>query len=162
MHFVVVLGRNYSACHKDNVLSTLLLQFFFQLRDKGEVTGSQAASSYNVDIVVDGLPCNLCWCREERANINVVSKICKATCDNLGPSVMTILPHFCNQNSRISSLFFAKVLNISQCIFVFLLSRNVGIFHGLFGVGSPDDGVRSHMPANYFLNSVGDLANSCS
>jgi len=127
------------------MVTSLLNQSFLKGRNECLVAGSKGTGAYNMNIIVNGLPCYLFRCLEKTSNINVETKISKSTGNNLGTTVMTILSHFGNQNSRVASLGFAEVLNNFQGLFVFnspLVSRFLG---GLLRVGTSDNTVLSNM-----------------
>lgn len=80
-------------------------------------------------IVINGHSCDFFRRLEKTTDIDIKSKVGKAGGNNFRTTVMTILAHLCDKDTRVAAFVLGKLLHISKCLFVFLLSLFVSLVH---------------------------------
>ena len=112
IEFVVVLGRDDTAHHHEDVLTAELLEFRDDLRDEGLVAGGQRGHAHDVDVVLDGLAGSLFRGLEERAHIHVETAVGITGGNHLGAAVVTarkMVAEFAKKEGRQPRIMIAKL-----------------------------------------------------
>ena len=95
----IVLGRNDTTSHNAYIWPTQLSQPGDQLRNKGFVARGQRRYTHQVHIIFNRLLSHLLWSLKQGSYIHIKTQVRLSGSNHLGPSVVTILPHFSHQNT---------------------------------------------------------------
>merc|ERR1719383_806477 len=108
---IVILRRNDSARHHDDVRPTHRLQFLDQLGDESLVSGGERRDSHHVHVGIDGLLRGLARSGEKGTNVDVESHVSETRSDDFTSSIMAILSDFGDENPRSSSFLLRKLFD---------------------------------------------------
>ena len=97
---IVVLCRDDTARDDHDVLASQPLQLFDDLRDEGLVSGCQRTYAHDVHVVLYGLACSFGRCLEQRSHVDIETAVGITRGTNLGSTVVPVLPHFGNHDTR--------------------------------------------------------------
>ena len=106
---IIVLGGNHSAGNDDNVRASQFFQLLDYLRDQSLVPGGQGGNSHYVHIVFYCLACSLGRRLEQRAHVYVETTVGISGCYHFGSTVVPVLPHFGNHDTRLPAFFPGKL-----------------------------------------------------
>jgi len=109
------------------MIATLINECLLEGRDKSVVACCQTACTNNVYIVVNRLPSHFFWGLEKTANIDIKAEICESTCNNFCTTIMAILTHLGDKDTRITALSLGEGLHVSHSLLVLDLTLIVGI-----------------------------------
>mmetsp|Transcript_63941 Transcript_63941/g.88355 ORF Transcript_63941/g.88355 Transcript_63941/m.88355 type:complete len:278 (-) Transcript_63941:1402-2235(-) len=160
MKELVVFGRNDATADQYNVFTSLFIQSFSKCWDKSLVTGSKTACTDNMHIIIDCLTSNLLRGLEKTTNIDIETEVSESTSDNFSSSIMTVLTHLSDKNSRVSTFLLGEVLNVIKSSLVFMSSLVTSLLHRLFTVSSSNNLILSNMSTIYFLQSRTNFTDS--
>ena len=106
---VIVLGGDDTAGDDHDVLASELLELCDDLRHERLVTGSQRADAEHVDVVLHSLTGALGGRLEEGTHVDVETAVGIAGGDDLGATVMAVLTHLGNHDTRTTALLLGKL-----------------------------------------------------
>src|SRR5690606_1396843 len=108
---LVILLWDHTSNNYHNIVSTIFFQCLYNLWDKCFMSSSKRGYAKNMDIVFHSLFSCFFWGLEKRTYINIKTNICISCCYYFGTSIMTILSHFGNHDSRSPSILFCKYVS---------------------------------------------------
>ncbi len=124
---IVIFGWNDAAAHDDNIATTQLCQLSHQLWHERQMTCKAnfwvkyksetqshtrrlCAHANTMHIGVDRLSRHLGRRCEQSANVHVIAKIGKAGGDYLRTAIVSVLAHFCDENTWLTTFGGGKLL----------------------------------------------------
>ena len=109
----------------------------------------------DVNVIIHSVLCGFFWSLEQRSDIHVKAHIREGCSDNFGATVMTVLAHLRNHDTRATTFEFFEVIchltNFFDDIVIF-------IFAGVYTGNRADNGF---MTATNFFNRKGNFAQGC-
>src|SRR5690606_9847305 len=91
---VVILGRNDTADHNEDIGSFELGEFGAEFRDEGAVASGKGADADDMDVVFDGLASGFGGALKEWADVNVEADVGEGRRNDFLAAIVAILSHF--------------------------------------------------------------------
>ena len=96
---VIVLRGDDAACEYFDVAATCCTEEADEFGDEGFVASGERRCADGIDFAFERQGKRLLWCLEQRAADRVKSHIAKGRCDDIGPAIMPVLPHFGDEDA---------------------------------------------------------------
>ena len=109
----IVARRNHATNDNQDVGTAQARELFAQLRHECQMAGSQRADADNVNIVLDGMARGLGRSAKQRADVDVEPQVGKRAGNHLLTAIVSILAHFCDEDSRPTPVGNGKLLDHS-------------------------------------------------
>ena len=151
----VILWRDNAADSYEDIFTAEFLQVFDDSREQGLMTCCQGREADHMNVVVDGILCRFFRSLEERAYVDVPAHICEGGSKDFLASVVTILAHLREEDTRAAA--FESFEFVSQFL-CFVQFGGVIEFIGVYAGNGVDDCIEA---AGYLFNSVRDFAKGC-
>mmetsp|Transcript_7682 Transcript_7682/g.12905 ORF Transcript_7682/g.12905 Transcript_7682/m.12905 type:complete len:637 (+) Transcript_7682:3-1913(+) len=153
---LVILVGNDTSTDEDHVGDTLCLEFLDELRDQRLVSSSLTTDADGVHISVDSLASNFLGGLEKRSNVDVKAEISKTSGDDLLATIVTVLAHLGDEETRTTTKLFSKAVDAVND------RGDVVLGAVLTGISSTDETVVRSVttPLGTHLEGLGDLTDS--
>ena len=151
----VVLRRNNAADSYEDIFTAQSFQVIYDSREQGLMACCQGGEADHMNVVVHSVLCSFFRSLEERTYVDVPAHICEGGSQYLLASVVTVLAHLCQEDTRTTTFeCFEFVGQFLSCIEFGGVIEFVGVYAG----NGMDDCIEA---AGYFFDSVGNFAQGC-
>mmetsp|Transcript_28252 Transcript_28252/g.47989 ORF Transcript_28252/g.47989 Transcript_28252/m.47989 type:complete len:708 (+) Transcript_28252:1254-3377(+) len=155
---IVVCLRDDTTSNHHNIRGILLLELLNQLRHQSLVACCLGADPNHMNIRFNGMPGHLTRGLEQWPHIHIKPHVSESGGHNLGASVMAILTHLANEDTRAAPILTFKFLNqlsdLGQLLLC-LCAAGVGV---LRQVDPADGGRAGRVAAVHLLQRIRDLS----
>ena len=119
------------------------------------MTSCKRTEANDVNVIIHRILCCFFWSLEQRSDIHVKAHIREGCSDNFGTTVMTVLAHLRNHDTRATTFEFFEVIRHLTYFFDDIV---IFIFAGVYARNRADN---RFMTATNLFNSKGNFTQGC-